>query len=155
MSFTKKGYIYRGKRIIDWDPEQQTALSDEEVIHREKKDKLYYIKYPVLNEPEKFVTIATTRPETMFGDTAVAVNPNDERYSGLAGKKVVLPIVNKAIPLIADEYVDMAFGTGALKVTPAHDPNDYELGKKYNLEILQVIDHTGKMNEHAGRFSGI
>ncbi len=151
----KKGYIYRGKRIIDWDPEQQTALSDEEVIHREKKDKLYYIKYPVLNEPEKFVTIATTRPETMFGDTAVAVNPNDERYSGLAGKKAVLPIVNKAIPLIADEYVDMTFGTGALKVTPAHDTNDYELGKKYNLEILQVIDHTGKMNEHAGRFSGI
>lgn len=151
----KKGLIYKGKRIIDWDPDQQTAISDEEVIYKEKKDKLYYIKYPVLNEPGKFVIIATTRPETMLGDTAVAVNPNDGRFSWLAGKKVVLPIVNKTISVIADEYVDMTFGTGALKVTPAHDPNDYELGKKYDLEIVQVIDQKGKMNEHAGRFSGL
>lgn len=151
----KKGLIYKGKRIINWDPEQQTALSDEEVIYREKNDKLYYLRYPLLNEKDKFVIIATTRPETMLGDTAVAVNPKDERYTELAGKKIMLPIVERAIPIIADEYVDMEFGTGALKVTPAHDPNDFELGAKYNLETVQVIDHTGKMNEHAGRFSGL
>lgn len=151
----KKGLIYKGKRIINWDPEQQTALSDEEVIYKEKKDKLYYIKYPVINGEGKYVIIATTRPETMLGDTAVAVNPADERYKDLAGKKVLLPIVEKAIPVIADEYVDMEFGTGALKITPAHDPNDFELGAKYNLETMQVIDHSGKINEHAGRFSGL
>lgn len=151
----KKGLIYKGKRIINWDPLQQTALSDEEVIHEEKKDKLYYLKYPVLNEKDKYVVIATTRPETMLGDTAVAVNPNDQRYTYLTGKKIMLPIVDKAIPVIMDEYVDMEFGTGALKVTPAHDPNDFELGTKYNLETVQVIDHAGKMNEHAGRFSGL
>jgi valyl-tRNA synthetase len=151
----KKGLIYKGKRIINWDPLQQTALSDEEVIHEEKKDKLFYIKYPVLNEKDKYVVIATTRPETMLGDTAVAVNPNDQRYTYLAGKKIMLPIVDKAIPVIMDEYVDMEFGTGALKVTPAHDPNDFELGAKYNLETVQVIDHAGKMNENAGRFSGL
>ncbi|HJY63342.1 MAG TPA: valine--tRNA ligase [Ignavibacteria bacterium] len=151
----KKGLIYKGKRIINWDPEQQTALSDEEVIYAEKKDKLYYIKYPVLNESGKFITIATTRPETMLGDTAVAVNPNDKRYSSIAGKKVILPIVEKVIPLIADDYVDMEFGTGALKITPAHDPNDFIIGQKYNLETVQVIDHTGKMNENAGNYSGL
>lgn len=151
----KKGLIYKGKRIINWDPEQQTALSDEEVIYKEKKDKLYYLKYPVVGESDKFVIIATTRPETMLGDTAVAVNPNDPRYNDIQGKKVLLPIVDKAVPIIADEYVDMEFGTGALKVTPAHDPNDFELGAKYNLETVQVIDHTGKMNSHAGRFSGL
>ena len=151
----KKGLIYKGKRIINWDPEQQTALSDEEVNYEERKDKLYYIKYPLLNEKNKFVTIATTRPETMLGDTAVAVNPKDKRYAGITGKKILLPIVERIIPVISDEYVDMEFGTGALKVTPAHDPNDFELGQKYNLETVQVIDHTGKMNEHAGRFSGL
>jgi len=151
----KKGLIYKGKRIINWDPEQQTALSDEEVNYEERKDKLYYIKYPLLNEKNKFVTVATTRPETMLGDTAVAVNPKDKRYAGITGKKILLPIVERIIPVISDEYVDMEFGTGALKVTPAHDPNDFELGQKYNLETVQVIDHTGKMNEHAGRFSGL
>lgn len=151
----KKGLIYKGKRIINWDPEQQTALSDEEVIYREKQDKLYYVKYPLAEDSSKYVVIATTRPETMLGDTAVAVNPNDERYTDIAGKKVLLPIVEKAIPVIADEYVDMAFGTGALKITPAHDPNDFEIGNKYNLETVQVIDHSGKMNEHAGRYSGL
>jgi valyl-tRNA synthetase len=151
----KKGLIYKGKRIINWDPEQQTALSDEEVIHTEKKDKLYYVKYPVIGEEGKFVTIATTRPETMLGDIAIAVNPDDERYAGVAGKKVLLPIVDRAIPVIADDYVDTEFGTGALKITPAHDPNDYEIGMKYNLEVIQVIDHTGKMNDKAGRFSGL
>lgn len=151
----KKGLIYKGKRIINWDPVLQTALSDEEVEFREKRDKLYYIKYPVISEEGKFVIIATTRPETMLGDTAVAVNPDDSRYSGIAGKKVLLPIVEKAIPVIADKYVDMEFGTGALKITPAHDPNDFEIGKKYNLETVQVIDHQGKMNELAGRYSGL
>lgn len=151
----KKGLIYKGKRIINWDPEQQTALSDEEVIYREKPDKLYYVKYPLVENNSKYVIVATTRPETMLGDTAVAVNPNDERYTDIAGKKVLLPIVEKAIPVIADEYVDMEFGTGALKITPAHDPNDFEIGNKYNLEKVQVIDHSGKMNEHAGRYSGL
>lgn len=151
----KKGLIYKGKRIINWDPEQQTALSDEEVIYKEKNDKLYYVKYPIVDDKNKFVIIVTTRPETMLGDTAIAVNPKDERYSAIAGKKALLPIVEKVIPIIADEYVDMAFGTGALKITPAHDPNDFEIGRKYNLETVQVIDHTGKMNEHAGRYSGL
>lgn len=151
----KKGLIYKGKRIINWDPEQQTALSDEEVIYKEKNDKLYYVKYPLLEDNSKYVIIATTRPETMLGDTAIAVNPKDERYTNIAGKKVVLPIVDKAIPVIADEYVEMEFGTGALKITPAHDPNDFMIGEKYNLESVQVIDHTGKMNEHAGRYSGL
>lgn len=151
----KKGLIYKGKRIINWDPEQQTALSDEEVIYKEKNDKLYYVKYPIIDDNGKFVIIATTRPETMLGDTAIAVNPKDERYTGIAGKKVLLPIVEKAIPVIADEYVDMEFGTGALKITPAHDPNDFMIGEKYQLETVQVIDHTGKMNEHAGRYSGL
>jgi len=150
-----KGLIYKGKRIINWDPEAQTALSDEEVIYREKKDKLYYFKYPVIGEDNKFVVIATTRPETMLGDTAVAVNPDDKRYTDIIGKKVLLPIVEKAIPVIADSYVDMEFGTGALKITPAHDPNDFEIGQKYELETVQVIDHTGKMNEQAGRDLGL
>ena len=125
----KKGLVYKGKRIINWDPVQQTAISDEEVNYVEKKDKLYYIKYPVVNMGGKFIVIATTRPETMLGDTAVAVNPKDKRFTGLAGKKVLLPILDKAIPVIADDYVDMEFGTGALKITPAHDPNDFEIGQ--------------------------
>jgi valyl-tRNA synthetase len=151
----KKGLVYKGKRIINWDPVLHTALSDEEVDYREKKDKLYYLKYPVVGEVGKFVIIATTRPETMLGDTAVAVNPKDERYTGLTGKKVLLPIVDKAIPVIADSYVDMEFGTGALKITPAHDPNDFEIGQKYNLETIQVIDFEGKMNSLAGIYSGL
>jgi len=151
----KKGLIYKGKRIINWDPEQQTALSDEEVIYKEKNDKLYYVRYPLLDDKTKYVVIATTRPETMLGDTAIAVNPKDERYTNISGQKVVLPIVDKTIPVIADEYVEMEFGTGALKITPAHDPNDFMIGEKYNLESVQVIDHTGKMNEHAGRYSGL
>jgi valyl-tRNA synthetase len=155
----KKGLVYKGKRIINWDPVAQTALSDEEVIYKEKKDKLYYIKYNILNEDNssdiKFITIATTRPETMLGDTAIAVNPNDKRYTSIIGRKVILPIVEKAIPIIADEYVDMEFGTGVLKITPAHDPNDFEIGIKYNLEQVQVIDHQGKMNDKAGKYSGL
>ncbi|MGH2575922.1 MAG: valine--tRNA ligase, partial [Ignavibacteria bacterium] len=155
----KKGLIYKGKRIINWDPDAQTALSDEEVIYKEKKDKLYYIKYPVLNEnagqSKSYITISTTRPETMLGDTAVAVNPEDDRYSALVGKKAMLPIAERVIPIIADSYVDKEFGTGALKITPAHDANDFEIGLRYNLETLQVIDHQGKMNENAGKYSGL
>ncbi len=150
----KKGLVYKGKRIINWDPVLHTALSDEEVDYREKKDKLYYLKYPVVGDKGKYIVIATTRPETMLGDTAVAVNPKDDRYKSIAGKKVLLPIVNKEIPVIADSYVDMEFGTGALKITPAHDANDFEIGQKYNLETIQVIDYEGKMNELAGEYSG-
>jgi valyl-tRNA synthetase len=151
----RKGLIYRGKRIINWDPVQQTALSDEEVIYREKNDKLYYIRYPLINERDKFITSATTRPETMLGDVAVAVNPSDKRYMSFVGKQVMVPIAERAVPVIADEYVDSDFGTGALKITPAHDANDFEIGVKYNLDFIQVIDHTGKMNSLAGRFSGL
>lgn len=155
----KKGLIYKGKRIINWDPVAQTALSDEEVIYKEQKDKLYYIKYPVLDEQgtksSNYLIIATTRPETMLGDTAVAVNPDDKRYSTIIGKKVLLPIAERIISVIADNYVDMEFGTGVLKITPAHDPNDFEIGQKYNLESLQVIDHQGKMNQEAGKYSGL
>ncbi len=155
----KKGLIYKGKRIINWDPEYQTALSDEEVVYKERKDKLYYVKYPILNEDSKgtlkYLIIATTRPETMLGDTAVAVNPEDKRYTEIIGKKVILPLVEKAIPVIADNYVDMEFGTGALKITPAHDPNDYEIGQKYGLDSVQVIDQLGKMNENALTFKGL
>jgi len=151
----KKGLIYKGKRIINWDPVAQTALSDEEVNYVERKDKLYKIKYPILGESNKFIVIATTRPETMLGDTAVAVNPDDERHLWLLGKKAVLPIVERVIPIIQDEYVDKEFGTGALKVTPAHDPNDFIIGEKHNLETIQVIDHRGLMNEHTGKYSGL
>jgi len=149
-----KGLIYKGKRIINWDPVAQTALSDEEVEYRERRDNLYYIKYPIVGE-NSFITIATTRPETMLGDTAVAVHPDDKRYSDIIGKKIILPIVERVIPIIADAYVDREFGTGALKITPAHDPNDFELAQKYKLETIQVIDHQGKMNELAAKFSGL
>lgn len=151
----KKGLIYKGKRIINWDPEAQTALSDEEVIYKEQKDKLYYIKYLLADDSSKSITIATTRPETMLGDTAIAVNPNDERYKDLIGTKVTLPIVGRVITVIGDDYVDMEFGTGALKITPAHDPNDFEIGQKYKLDTVQVIDHTGKMNDNAGIYKGL
>ena len=155
----KRGLIYKGKRIINWDPEAQTALSDEEVEYKEKHDKLYYIKYLIYNEVNetglKYIAIATTRPETMLGDTAVAVNPDDPRYKDFVGKKVVLPIMDRIIPIIGDSYVDVEFGTGALKITPAHDPNDFEIGKKYKLEPVQVIDQSGKMNENAGVYAGM
>lgn len=155
----KKGLIYKGKRIINWDPAAQTALSDEEVTYNEKKDKLYYIKYPLIGEDGKptdeYLTIATTRPETMLGDTAIAVHPDDSRYQNVIGKKVMLPVAERVIPIIADDYVDVEFGTGALKITPAHDSNDFEIGQRHKLEVLQVIDEKGNMNELAGRYSGL
>lgn len=142
----KKGLIYKGKRIINWDPVTQTALSDDEIEFKEVKGKLYYIKYPVADSKE-FLTIATTRPETMLGDTAVAVNPLDKRYNHLVNKNVILPLVNKNIPVIFDEYVDMEFGTGALKITPSHDMNDFEIGKKHNLPQVNILTKDGKLNE--------
>ena len=148
-----KGHIYRGHRMINWDPQAQTGLSDDEVIHKEVSSKLYYVKYAVEGSSE-FVTIATTRPETILGDTAVCINPNDERYQHLKGKRVIVPLVNRPVPVIEDEYVAMDFGTGCLKVTPAHDVNDYELGKKHQLETIDVIADDGTMNEAAQFFVG-
>ena len=149
----KKGYIYKGKRIINWDSITQTALSDDEISYREQKDKLYYIKYPIVGE-EGYLIIATTRPETMFGDTAVAVNPDDKRYKKFAGKKAILPLLNKEIPIVFDSYVDKEFGTGALKITPAHDLNDFEVGKRHNLESINILNKDGKLNEHGLEFNG-
>lgn len=143
-----KGLIYRELRMVNWDPQGKTALSDEEVIFKDVNSKLYYIKY-FLKGSEEFVVIATTRPETILADTAICVNPNDERFRHLVGKKVLVPFVNREIEIIADEYVDMEFGTGCLKVTPAHDKNDYELGKKYNLEVIDILNEEGFLNEKA------
>ncbi|MDP4186117.1 MAG: class I tRNA ligase family protein, partial [Bacteroidota bacterium] len=132
----EKGLIYRGVRMVNWDPKAQTALSDEEVIYKEVNSKLYYLRYLIEGTQNEYVTIATTRPETILGDTAVCVNPNDERFAHLRGKKVIVPLVNRIVPIIADEYVDMEFGTGCLKITPAHDVNDYAIGMRYNLESI-------------------
>ena len=149
-----EGLIYKGDRLINWCPRCHTALSDLEVEHEEQKGHLYHIKYPVKNTSD-FITIATTRPETMLGDTAVAVNPDDERYKNFTGKTVTLPIVNREIPVIADSYVDKSFGTGALKITPAHDPNDFEIGTRHNLLQVKVIAEDGTMNENAGKYKGL
>ena len=143
----EKGLIYKGKYIVNWCPKDHTALSDDEVNHSDSNGHLWYIKYPVESTNE-FVTVATTRPETMLGDTAVAVNPKDDRYKHLVGKSIFLPIANRIIPIIADDFVDASFGTGAVKVTPAHDPNDYQMGERHGLEKLIVMDTSGKMNEH-------
>jgi valyl-tRNA synthetase len=148
-----KGLIYRGVRMVNWDPSAKTAVSDEEVIYREVKSKLYYINYKVEGS-SAFVTIATTRPETILGDTAVCINPHDERYHHLKGKKVFVPLVNRLVPIIEDEYVDVEFGTGCLKITPAHDINDYELGIKYNLECIDIFNDDGTLNEKAQVFVG-
>ena len=140
----KKGIIYRGLRMVNWDPASKTALSDEEVIFKEIDSKLYYVKYPLVDDSSQFIMVATTRPETILGDVAICVNPTDERYKNLVGKEVLVPIINRKIPVIADEYVDAEFGTGALKITPAHDKNDNELGRKHNLKALNTLDETGK-----------
>lgn len=150
----KKGLIYRGKRIINWDVKTHTALSDDEIVYKEMNDKLYYVKYPVIDSDE-YITIATTRPETMFGDTAVAVNPDDERYKHLKNKEVLLPLVNRKIQIVFDKYVDMKFGTGALKITPAHDINDAEIGKTHNLKSINILTLEGTLNNEAGEFEGL
>jgi len=150
-----KGLIYRGERIINWCPRCQTALSDEEAEHKEKNGKLYHLKYPFKDAPDQFVIVATTRPETMLGDTAVAVNPKDERYSGLIGKTLVLPLQNREIKIIADDFVSSEFGTGAVKVTPAHDPNDFLMGQRHKLAIINVMNPDASINEKGGKYKGL
>jgi valyl-tRNA synthetase len=171
IDLNNKGMIYRGKRMINWDVRAKTALSDEEVIYKEVQSKLYYLKYkiddgrPATDDSSKntidngpltmdYITIATVRPETILGDAAICVNPNDERYKHLHGKFAFVPLINRRIPIIPDEYVTIDFGTGALKVTPAHDMNDYQLGQKYNLEIIDTMNDDGTMNEAAQLFIG-
>ncbi|WP_433895311.1 valine--tRNA ligase [Sphingobacterium mizutaii] len=148
IKFYKEGYIYRGIRMVNWDPEGKTALSDEEVIRKEVNQKLYYVRYKI-KDSEEYVIIATTRPETIMADTAICINPLDERYKHLQGKTVLVPLINREIPIIQDEYVEMEFGTGCLKVTPAHDLNDYELGQKHNLEVIDILNDNGTLNEKA------
>ena len=149
-----EGLIYRGERIINWDPEAMTALSNEEVIYKEDKGAFYHIKY-YIEGTDEYLEVATTRPETLFGDTAVAVNPSDERYKDLIGKSVILPIVNKKIPIIGDIHADPEFGTGVVKITPAHDPNDFEVGNRHNLERIVVMNPDATMNENAGKYVGM
>ncbi len=150
-----KGYIYKGSRIINWCPVCQTSISDAEVEHVEQGGHFWHIKYPIIGEEGRFVEIATTRPETMLGDTAVAVNPDDERYTDIIGKKLLLPIVNREIPVIADAYVDKEFGTGCVKITPAHDPNDFEVGKRHNLEEINVLNDDATVNKNGGIYEGM
>ena len=154
VDYYNQGIIYRGERIINWDPEAQTALSNEEVIYKDVEGAFYHLKYKVAGS-EEFLDVATTRPETLFGDTAVAVNPEDERYKHLIGKKVILPVLNKEIPIVADEHADPEFGTGCVKITPAHDPNDFEVGNRHNLERVVVMNSDATMNENAGKYCGM
>ena len=154
VTLYNEGLIYRGERIINWDPQAMTALSNEEVIYKDVPGAFYHIKY-FIEGTDDYLEVATTRPETLFGDTAVAVNPNDERYKDLIGKNVVLPIVNKLIPIIGDEHADPEFGTGIVKITPAHDPNDFEVGNRHNLERIIVINPDGTMNENALGYNGL
>ena len=151
----RKGRIYRGVRMVNWDPSAQTALSDEEVIYKESNGKLYYLRYKI-EGTEEYIIVATTRPETILGDTALCVNPNDERYKHLAADaRVIVPLVGRSIPIIRDEYVDLEFGTGALKVTPAHDVNDYMLGEKYGLEAIDIFNDNGTINDKVGLYVGM
>lgn len=150
----EKGLIYRGEYIINWDPETETALSDIEVIYKEVEGKFYHLRYPI-KDSDEYIEIATTRPETMLGDTAVAVHPDDERYQHLIGKTVILPLVGREIKIVADEYVDMELGSGAVKITPAHDPNDFEIGNRHNLERILIMNEDGTMNENAGKYEGM
>ena len=150
----KKGLIYRGERMINWCPHCCTSISDAEVEYEEKAGSFWHLRYPFA-DGSGYVELATTRPETMLGDTAVAVHPDDERYKDMVGKMLILPLVNKEIPLIADDYVEMEFGTGVVKITPAHDPNDYEVGLRHNLDIITVTTDDGYMNENAGKYEGL
>ena len=150
----EEGLIYREKRLVNWCPVCLTVLSDLEVVHEERQGHLWYIKYPVVGTKE-FLVVATTRPETMLGDTAVAVNPEDERYTHLVGKKALLPLMNREIPIIADAMVDREFGTGAVKITPAHDPNDFEVGRRHKLAEIDVMTDDGKMSAAAGAYAGM
>ncbi len=151
----EKGYIYKGSRIVNWCPVCQTSISDAEVIHEEQEGHFWHIRYPIAGEEGNYVEIATTRPETMLGDSAVAVHPDDERYQGIIGKTVILPIVNKEIPVIADSYVDKEFGTGVVKITPAHDPNDFEVGKRHNLPEINIMNDDATINANGGKYAGM
>lgn len=151
----KKGLIYRGERIINWCPKCKTSISDAEVEFSEKDGNFFHIKYQIVGEENNFIEFATTRPETLLGDTAVAVNPEDERYKNLIGKKVLVPLVNREIPIIADDYVEKDFGTGVVKITPAHDPNDFEVGRRHDLPVIDVMDENAFMNENAGIYAGL
>ena len=150
----EKGLIYRGERLINWCPNCRTALSDAEVEFEEKDGFFWHLRYP-LADGSGDIQLATTRPETMLGDTAVAVNPNDERYQHLIGKKVILPLMNKEIPIVADDYVEMDFGTGVVKITPAHDPNDFAVGQRHDLPIINVMNDDGSINENGGKYAGL
>jgi len=151
----KEDLIYRGNRIINWCPRCHTALSDEEAPHVETQGHLYFLKYPIVGKKDEHITVATTRPETMLGDTAVAVNPKDERYQALHGKKIILPLVNRELPVVLDEFVDPDFGSGIVKVTPAHDPNDFEMGTRHNLQFINVMHPDGRINEKGGVYNGL
>ncbi|MCR5055150.1 MAG: valine--tRNA ligase [Lachnospiraceae bacterium] len=151
----KKGLIYKGKRIINWCPVCQTSISDAEVEYEDQAGHFWHILYPIAGEEGRYVEIATTRPETMLGDTALAVNPDDERYKDIVGKNVILPLVNKEIPVVADSYVDMEFGTGVVKITPAHDPNDFEVGKRHDLPVINILNDDATINENGGKYQGM
>jgi valyl-tRNA synthetase len=155
IHFYNEGLIYRGVRMVNWDPVALTAVSDEEVIHKEENGHLYYVKYKIVGEVDEWITVATTRPETILGDTAICVHPDDERYVHLHGKKAIIPICNREVPIIQDDYIDLEFGTGCLKVTPAHDVNDYDLGIRHNLEVINTIAADGKMSSEAGKYEGL
>lgn len=154
LDLYEKGKIYRGERMINWDPAAQTALSDEEVLHKEVNSKLYHVRYKIEGSDDEWLTIATTRPETILGDTAICINPNDARYLNLHGKRAIVPIANRSIPIIQDDYVEMEFGTGCLKVTPAHDENDYNLGQNHQLETLDILNDDGSLNQHGLHYEG-
>ncbi len=154
VNLYNKGLIYKADRIINWCPSCKTALSDAEVEYEEQDSFLWHIRYPFADGSGELV-VATTRPETMLGDTAVAVNPKDERYKDIIGKMLCLPLTDKQIPVIADEYVELDFGSGAVKITPAHDPNDFEVGLRHNLEVIRIMNDDGSMNEHAGKYCGL
>ncbi|MDR0544507.1 MAG: valine--tRNA ligase [Odoribacteraceae bacterium] len=151
----EKGLIYKGVRMVNWDPAAKTAVSDEEVIYREEQSKLYYVRYRIQESDSDYITVATTRPETILGDAAVCVNPNDERFFHLRGKHCIVPLLGRVIPIIQDEYVDMEFGTGALKITPAHDVNDYEIGYRHRLDVIDIFNDDGTLNDNAGLFIGL
>ena len=155
VSLYEKGLIYKGSRIVNWCPHCVTALSDAEVEYVDKPGKLWHLKYPIVGEESRYLIVATTRPETMLGDSGVAVNPDDERYQDIIGKKCLLPLMDRQIPVVADDYVDLEFGTGCVKMTPAHDPNDFEVGLRHNLEMIRVLDDNGKVNELGGKYCGL